>query len=194
LPMVGFHVGTATLVGQAIGRGRPEQGTYATMSALHITMAYMMVVAVVFIVTPEPLLNLFKAHHITAAQYTEIMNLGVILMRFVAVFCFFDALNLVFSGAIKGAGDTRFIMWTIGALSLGLMVTPMYVAVEVLQAGLYTTWALATFYICALGIAFMMRYRQGKWKSMRVIEFQPIGVGRYSGAVDVESESFDGQL
>jgi len=194
LPMVGFHVGTATLVGQAVGRGRPEDGTYATMSALHITMAYMMVMAVVFIVTPEPLLNLFKAHHINAAQYTEIMNLGVILMRFVAVFCFFDALNLVFSGAIKGAGDTRFIMWTIGALSLGVMITPMYVAVEVLQAGLYTTWALATFYICTLGIAFMMRYRQGKWKSMKVIEFQAIGVGRPSAAVDIESASFDGQL
>ena len=194
LPMVGFHIGTATLVGQAIGRGRPEQGTYATMSALHITMAYMILVAVVFIVTPEPLLNLFKAHHLTAAQYTEIMDLGVILMRFVAVFCFFDALNLVFSGAIKGAGDTRFIMWTIGALSLGVMIIPMYVAVEILQAGLYTTWALATFYICALGIAFMMRYRQGKWKSMRVIEFQPIGAGRCSGAVDVESASFDGQV
>ena len=85
-------------------------------------------------------------------------------------------------------------MWTIGALSLGVMITPMYVAVEVLRAGLYTIWALATFYICALGIAFMMRYRQGKWKSMRIIEFQPIGAGRCSGAVDVESPSFDGQL
>ena len=194
LPMVGFHVGTATLVGQAIGSGRPEDGTYATISALHITMAYMILVAVVFVVTPKPLLNLFKAQHLTMAQYEEIINLGVILMRFVAVFCFFDALNLVFSGAIKGAGDTRFIMWTIGALSLGVMIAPMYVAVEILRAGLYTTWALATFYICALGIAFMIRYRQGKWKSMRVIEFQPIGVGRCSGAVDVESASVDGQL
>ena len=145
LPLVGFHISTATLVGQAVGRGRPGLGTYATMSALHITMAYMMVVAVAFIVTPKPLLNLFKAQHITAAQYTEIMDLGVILMRFVAVFFFFDALNLVFSGAIKGAGDTRFIMWTIGALSLGVMVTPMYVAVEVLQTGLYTTWAWLPF-------------------------------------------------
>jgi MATE family multidrug resistance protein len=191
LPMVGFHVGTATMVGQAIGSGRPEDGTYATISALHITMAYMILVAVIFVVTPKPLLNLFKAQHLTMAQYAEIMNLGVVLMRFVAVFCFFDALNLVFSGAIKGAGDTRFIMWTIGALSLGVMITPMYVAVEILRAGLYTTWALATFYICALGIAFMIRYRQGKWKSMRVIEFQPIGVGRCSGAVDVEPASFD---
>ena len=192
LPMVGFHVGTATLVGQAIGSGKPEGGTYATISALHITMAYMILIAIVFVVTPKPLLGLFKPHHLSIAQYADIINVGVILMRFVAVFCFFDALNLIFSGAIKGAGDTRFIMWTIGALSLGVMITPMYVAVEVLQAGLYTTWALATFYICSLGIAFMIRYRQGKWKSMRVIEFQPIGVGRCSGAMDLESVSLDG--
>jgi len=194
LPMVGFHVGTATLVGQAIGRGKPEDGMYATMSALHITIAYMVLVAFVFVVMPEPLLKLFKAYQYTVAQYTEIMNVGVILMRFVAIFCFFDALNLVFSGAIKGAGDTRFIMWTIGALSLGMMIIPMYVAVEILRVGLYTTWVLATCYICALGIAFMLRYRQGKWKSMRVIEFQPIGVGRCSGAVDVEPASFNREL
>jgi multidrug resistance protein, MATE family len=194
LPMVGFHVGTATLVGQAIGRRKPEDGIYATMSALHITIAYMVLVAFVFVVMPEPLLKLFKAYQYTVAQYTEIMNVGVILMRFVAIFCFFDALNLVFSGAIKGAGDTRFIMWTIGALSLGMMIIPMYVAVEILRVGLYTTWVLATCYICALGIAFMLRYRQGKWKSMRVIEFQPIGVGRCSGAVDVEPASVNREL
>jgi MATE family multidrug resistance protein len=102
------------------------------------------------------------------------MEVGVVLMRFVAVFCFFDALNLVFSGAIKGAGDTRFIMWTIAALSLGVMIGPVYWAAEVAGAGLYTLWTLATLYICALGIAFMLRYRQGRWKKMRVIEEQPM--------------------
>jgi hypothetical protein len=38
-----------------------------------------------------------------------------------------------------------------------------------------------------------LRYRQGKWKSMRVIEFQPIGVGRCSAAVDVQPGSLDEQ-
>ncbi|UCF83148.1 MAG: MATE family efflux transporter [Desulfobacteraceae bacterium] len=174
LPMVGFHIGNATLVGQAIGRGRPEDGVYATTSALHITVAYMMVVAAVFVFTPKPLLFLFKGGHQTPAQYAEIIDIGIILMRFVAVFCFFDALNLVFSGAIKGAGDTRFIMWTIAALSLGVMIAPVYIAVQVIGAGLYTAWTLATLYICALGLAFMLRYRKGKWKKMRVIETQPV--------------------
>jgi len=174
LPMVGFHIGNATLVGQAIGGGRPEQGVDATTSTLHITMAYMVLVAAVFVFTPEPLLHLFKADHHNASQYSEIVDLGVILLRFVAVFCIFDALNLVFSGAMKGAGDTRFIMWTIAALSLGVMIAPVYIAVEIIGAGLYTAWTLATVYICALGVAFMLRYRQGKWMRMQVIETQPM--------------------
>ena len=174
LPMVGFHIGNAILVGQAIGRGRPEEGTYSTTSALHITLAYMLLVAAIFVIVPEPLLYLFKGNHYDSTHYAEIMDLGVILMRFVAVFCFFDALNLIYSGAIKGAGDTRFIMWTIAALSIGVMIAPVYVAIELLGAGLYTAWTIATLYVCALGIAFMLRYRQGKWKKMRVIEDQPI--------------------
>lgn len=170
LPMVGFHIGNATLVGQAIGRGRPEEGVYATTSALHITLAYMIPISGVFLLAPRPLLSLFNAFQHAPEHYAEIMKLGVILLRFVAVFCFFDALNLIFSAAIKGAGDTRFIMWTIAALSLGVMILPMYVAVELMGAGLYTAWTLATIYVCALGLAFMLRYRQGKWKGMRVIE------------------------
>ncbi|MBW1851706.1 MAG: MATE family efflux transporter [Deltaproteobacteria bacterium] len=190
LPMVGFHIGNATLVGQAIGRGCPEDGVYATTSALHITFVYMMTVAAIFVFVPEPLLYLFKAHHYSPEQYTEIMGMGVVLMRFLAVFCFFDALNLVFSGAIKGAGDTRFIMWTIAALSLGLMIIPVYLAVEVINAGIYTAWTLATFYVSALGLAFMLRYRQGKWKKMRVIESQPyLAEGRCRGIAVVKESS-----
>jgi MATE family, multidrug efflux pump len=174
LPMVGFHVGNATMVGQAIGREQPEGGVEATTSALHITLAYMMPLAAAFIFVPEPLLALFRTQGQSPDQYRNIMELGVILMRFVAVFCFFDALNLIYSGAIKGAGDTRFIMWTIGALCLGVMILPVYVAVEVMGAGIYTVWTIATLYACALGLSFMLRYRQGKWKGMRVIETEAV--------------------
>jgi len=175
LPMVGFHIGNATLMGQAIGRRRPEEGAYATTSAVHITMVYMMFLAVIYVLTPEPLLRLFRSGRYTPTEYAEIMTLGVVLLRFVAAFSFFDALNLVFSSAIKGAGDTRFIMWTIAALCLCVMIIPIYVAIEVLGAGIYAAWMIATVYVCALGMAFMLRYRQGKWKRMRVIESQPLG-------------------
>ncbi len=170
LPMLGFHVGNATLVGQAIGREKPEDGVYATSSSLHITYMYMLVIAVAFMVFPEYLLNLFKARQYTPEQYAGILNLGMVLMRFVVIFCLFDAINLIYSGAIKGAGDTRFIMITIGVLSVCAMIIPVYLAIEVFHAGIYTAWTLVTLYVASLGVAFMLRYKSGKWKKMRVIE------------------------
>ena len=170
LPMVGFHVGNSTLVGQAIGRGVPNDGVYATTSVFHITISYMFLLAFVFLFLPEPLLSLFQPGNRGMDQSEEVMKLGTNLLRFVCFFCFFDALNLVYSGAIKGAGDTRFCMWVIAILSIGIMIIPVYIAVEIFNAGIYTAWVLATIYICSLGFTFMMRYRNGKWKEMRVIE------------------------
>ena len=196
LPMVGFHIGNSTLVGQAVGRGSPEDGAYSTTSALHITLLYMMLVSAVFLLTPRPLLDLFKSGASSALEYAQIRELGVILLRFVAVFCLFDSLNLVFSGAIKGAGDTRFIMWTVGAMSLGMMILPTYLAVEVFGGGLFTVWTIATLYVCALGVAFMVRYKQGKWKKMRVIE-EPKDMGGVAGGfsyqpgITAKAQNFD---
>ena len=174
LPVFGFHIGTSTLVGQAIGHQQPEDAVYATTSSLHIAMAYMSVMMAIFVFFPEPLLNLFRNDHIGPAISRQIMDFGIILLRFVAAFVLFDALNLVFSGALKGAGDTQFIMWTTAVLSCGVMIVPVYLAVEVFRAGIYIAWFLVTFYVATLGIAFYLRYRHGQWKQMRIIEASPI--------------------
>lgn len=177
IPVYGFHIGTTTLVGQAVGRGRTEDAVCATTSSLHIATAYMSIMMAIFVLFPEPLLDLFRNDQVAPALSGQIMDLGIILLRFVAVFCFFDAMNLVFSGTLKGAGDTQFILWTIAALSFGVMIIPVYLAVEVFKAGIYTAWVLVTLYIASLGIAFYLRYRHGKWKQMRIIEAAP-SVGR----------------
>ncbi len=174
LPVFGFHIGTSTLVGQAVGRGQPEDAVYATTSSLHIAIIYMCVMMAIFVFYPEPLLSLFRNNSVNPVISDQIMDMGIILLRFVAVFCLFDAMNLIFSGALKGAGDTQFILWTIAALSCGVMIIPIYLAVEVFETGIYTAWVLVTFYIATLGIAFYLRYRHGKWKKMRIIEAAPI--------------------
>ena len=180
LPVFGIHIATSTLVGQAIGRGHPEDAVFATSNALHIAMAYMAVMMAIFVTIPEPLLGLFENNQAGPALSGQITELGIILLRFVALFCLFDAMNLVFSGALKGAGDTQFILGVIAALSCGVMIIPIYLAVEIFKVGLYTAWVVITFYIIALGVVFYLRYRSGKWKQMRVIEATP-GSGELLG-------------
>lgn len=175
MPMVGFSIATSSLVGQAIGRGRPEEGVTVTRSALIMTLAYMWLAAAALLFFPEVLCGIFRSAADAPQDRAAVQNMAVVLLRFVAFYSLLDGLNVIYSGALKGAGDTAFIGWTIVVLSIALVIAPVYLAVVVLQAGLYTAWTLAALYVCALALAFGWRFRQGKWKLMRVIEARPFG-------------------
>jgi MATE family multidrug resistance protein len=178
LPLVGFGLGLSVLVGQALGRDNPQEAERATSSTLHLTFLYIIVVVLIFLFAPEWLMNLFRSRDPAHSDYEPILKIGLVLLRFVALYSLFDVLFIVFSSAIKGAGDTRFVMWAIGILSMGIMVIPVYILVIHLGAGIYPAWVAVTIYICMGGIVFWRRYSKGKWKDMRVIEKKAHGAGR----------------
>jgi MATE family multidrug resistance protein len=64
-------------------------------------------------------------------------------------------------------------MWSIGILSLVVMIVPLYVGVQMLGAGLYYAWSCATLFVFFLFATSLWRYHQGSWKEVRVIE-QPV--------------------
>ncbi len=79
---------------------------------------------------------------------------------------------------LKGAGDTRFIMWSIGIVTLVIMILPITIGVRFLGWGIYTCWIILTLYVISLCSASFLRYYQGKWKTMRVIETLPAKMAR----------------
>jgi len=174
LPMIGFGIGTATLVGQAIGRGRPDEAVAATRSALGICSIYMLVMVGVYLGLPEILFGLFRPQDIGLDDFNTIIAMGRPVMTFIAVYSLFDLFAIIYSSAIKGAGDTRFITRAVLLCSTFLLVIPVYLSVHVFGAGLYTAWFFATIYVIVLGGTFFLRFRQGRWKTMRVIEHNPV--------------------
>lgn len=52
------------------------------------------------------------------------------------------------------------------------MVIPVWVGVTMFGMGLYAAWCCATAYLIILAVCFYLRFRGGKWKSMRVIELE----------------------
>ena len=93
-----------------------------------------------------------------------------------ALYSVFDAMNIIFASAIKGAGDTRFVMFMIVVLSVSVLIVPSYVVIVYLSMGIYWGWAFVTTYIIVLGVVFFFRFLRGKWKSMRVIEPSAVAV------------------
>ncbi len=102
------------------------------------------------------------------------------LLICVAIYSVADSLNMAFSFALRGAGDTRFVTVLTFALAWPLMVIPTYLVVtyrsELLSRfpgmgdPVYWSWGFATIHIIAIAICFWLRFRTGKWKNMRVIE------------------------
>ncbi len=169
MPMIGMGIALSVIVGQRLGEDRPEAAEYAAYSTFHLTFVYMASVALLYVAWPGLFIGPFEAQA-DPVQFAEIRQLTIILLRFVAFYSVFDTLNIVFASAIKGAGDTRFVMAVELLLSLSLLVVPSYVAVVVFSKGIYGAWACASIYIVVLGIVFYRRFLGGKWKTMRVIE------------------------
>jgi MATE family multidrug resistance protein len=172
MPMIGCSIAVSMLVGQYVGDKNIPLAMRSVSSAFHITFTYMTLVACSFVLLPHVFLYPF-ASYADPASFEKIGSITVILLRFVALYSIFDTMTLIFSSAIKGAGDTKFVMYMISIVALFLLIIPTYLSIVVFKAGLYTSWIFVTLYISVLGLAFLMRYRNGAWKKMRVIEEFP---------------------
>ena len=133
------------------------------------TFIYMVSIAVAYILIPDIFVSLFAARA-DAGRFSEIHGITVVLLRFVAVYSVFDTMNVIFASAIKGAGDTRFVMFMLATLSVFVLILPTYLAIVVLGRGLMVSWIIASAYVIILGFVFYFRFLGGKWKTMRVIE------------------------
>ena len=172
MPMLGCGFAVSVLVGQNIGRGRPDLAQKSTYSAFHLTFLYMATVAAAYVLVPGLFIAPF-ASGTDPERFFDIFRLTVVLLRFVAVYSLFDTLNIVFSSAVKGAGDTRYVMAMLAVISAFVMVIPTFAAVVVFGYGLMAAWICASAYVIVLGFAFYGRFLGGRWKTMRVIESRP---------------------
>jgi len=169
MPMIGFSLAVSVLVGRYLGENRPDLAQRSAYSCFHVVSIYMGLMIAAFLLRPEIFIKPF-IYRADAATYLEMSQTVKILLRFVAVYSIFDTFNIIFSGAIKGAGDTRFVMYMLLVLSVCFLIIPSYILIVVLHKGLMAGWTCATVYVCALGLAFFLRFLAGKWKNMRVIE------------------------
>ena len=168
-PMLGMMTAVSALVGQSLGRERPELAEKLTWSALHICGAFYVTLGLCYVVVPQLFLWPFL-RNAQSAEFLEISRVGTNLLRFVAIYSIFDAMNMIFSAAIKGAGDTRFVAMTTIRLSWLVLVLPSLIWWFLLRGSIYGLWVFITLYVIGLGLLFLRRFLHGPWRTMRVIE------------------------
>ncbi len=170
LPMIGMSIATATLVGQYIGMKREDVAEQSAYAAFKLAMCYMGTMAALFLIFPEFFLELFRNTRDVSSNFDAVLSRGVTYLRIVAVWTLFDTLFIIFSGALKGAGDTVFAMWAQISLAWFFFVPPVYIITQVLGMGVLAAWCWGLVYVTLLGIVFWVRFRTGRWRSISMIE------------------------
>jgi multidrug resistance protein, MATE family len=170
MPIWGLSNAVSILVGQHLGEDRDELAAQCTHTGLRMAWSYMAAMSLLYVFAPGLFLHGFAANAgESAVEAAAIYAMAVTLLKFVAAYNLLDATFMVFVAAIKGAGDTVFVLRVSLALAL-LLGALSYLSVEVWQLGVYGCWALITGWVWIAAFTFFLRFRQGKWRSMRVIE------------------------
>ncbi len=168
IPMMGMGQAVSIIVGQRLGENRPEAAERATYAGFWMALSYMAAVGLLYVLWPSLFTDRFRPEE-NPQDWEEIAGMIRVVLWFVGLYCLFDAVNLIFSFALRGAGDTMFVTWVSLILSWPMMVVPTWIAWK-LGWSFYWAWAFASAYIAAQSLCFVVRFRGGKWKSMRVIE------------------------
>lgn len=168
LPMMGMGQAVCILVGQRLGGDRPDLAEKSTYTGLKWVFGYMSAIAIIYLLLPNLLVSLFEGGR-DPEEFAAVAALVPDLLVCVAAYSVVDALNVTFSFALRGAGDTRFVTLATFCLAWPILVLPTYLVVRA-GGSLYWPWWFATAHIFAMAGCFYLRFRTGKWKSMRVIE------------------------
>lgn len=170
LPLIGCSIAVSILVGQNLGQGKPEHAEYGAWSAMHIMLLYMGVLSCTYLFLPETFLIPFGLNQADSNSFAKISEIAVILIRFMAPYSMLCVVFNILSGAIKGAGDTKFAMGIMFFTSTFFQIIPVYLIIEVFGGGLIAAWGSLNGFALACSILFLLRFRMGKWKSMLIID------------------------
>jgi MATE family multidrug resistance protein len=92
-----------------------------------------------------------------------------VLIRLASIYTLADSGQLIFSGALRGAGDTRWVM----RISVGLhwaFSGAAIVLIRVLRISPVAVWTSFIVFVVLLGVSMFLRFRGGRWMDIRMIE------------------------
>lgn len=180
MPAVGLNHALAPIVGQWIGRGDIPMAKARTHTAIRIAICYMVMAGLCFAIFARPLTRTFFSTD------PQVVELAAVILFLAAFYQGFDAVSIVVLGALRGAGDTRWVMW---AMSIGayLFFLPLssFLCLHTLPLswipGVPAGWSLpglgweakgawlgATVYTIALSGVVFWRFQSEGWRHIQI--------------------------
>jgi len=156
----GYSIAASTLVGQHLGAGEPRLAADAGWRCMRLSIYAMLGLAIAVVTSASAIAPFFNAD-------PEVVSLTVAFIYILGLVQPLMAIEFSLSGALRGAGDTR---WPLISVLGGLMGVRLPLAALFWQLGLGVEWvygALIGDYIVKVAVL-TTRFARGKWKHLTV--------------------------
>jgi putative MATE family efflux protein len=161
LPSWGMSNAAATMVGQALGAGKPERAERAVWKAGFYNMLFLGTVGVIFVIFAGQIIRLFISD-------PNVTPYGVECLRTVACGFLFYAYGMVITQSFNGAGDI-FTPTIINLFVFWLWEIPLaYVLAFTLGYGPRGVFLAITISFSMLAVVSALTFRRGRWKNRKV--------------------------
>ncbi|MFC1562587.1 MATE family efflux transporter [candidate division KSB1 bacterium] len=157
MPAVGIGVATATLVGQSIGSKNNELAERYSWESIKLSLAIMGTIGIIFIVFPKWIIEIFSSDSI-------VIQNGISVLRILGVIQFFDALGIILSSSLEGAGKTFFVGIS-EIFFVWLIFLPLsYLLGIFLGFGIIGSWIGMIAYFIGFDTVLFLDFKKGNWK------------------------------
>lgn len=157
----GLSVAAVTLIGQSLGRKRPDMAKIYGNVCQKVGLICAVVVSTVYVLFGRQIFQLYS-------NETAILDYGVVILNILSVMLFFQILQVVQFGCLRGAGDTRFTAM-VSLISVTFIRPALsWLLCYPLGLGLIGAW-MGTFGDQAVRFVMsFIRFHKGSWTKLKL--------------------------
>jgi putative MATE family efflux protein len=161
LPGLGYGVAASALVGQALGARTPQRAEQMGYEALWQGMAFMTLMGAIMVLLPDVLMRLFVNDPAVVAVGTAPLRAAGLVQPALAV-------GFILNGALRGAGDTKWPLYSRLFTTWGIRLPVTLLLVGMLGFGLNAIWLAMCIDFSCQAMLSLWRFNSGYWKSIEV--------------------------
>lgn len=162
LPALGLGLASASLVGQALGRGDVDDAARWGWDVVKVGAVVLGLLGLPMAVAPEAILGAFFS------SSPDVLALAVTPLRLVGLTIAVEAVGMILLNSVMGAGATTVAMVLSVGAQWGLFLPAAYVIGMVLGGGLLGIWIANISYRMVLAMVFAVLWRTRRWASAKV--------------------------
>jgi putative MATE family efflux protein len=161
MPGMAFSIAASTLVGQALGAGKPDLAETYGWRVRKFGIVVAGIMGIFFILFPTYIMMLYSPN-------PDIIEQGAVGLRIMGFIQISQATQFILGGALRGAGDTKYPLYSTFIGVWGIRIVLCLIFVYVFNWGIAGIWAAAAADQFSRSLLIHARFKKGKWKTIRV--------------------------